>query len=323
MSSDDGRRPALSAGFAETLRRNAIVASTVVLFLVLSLGSAQFLTWVNLTNTLEAGAIYGIVAVGLTVLLIAGEFDLCAGAAVVLAGIIAARLQPALGAWPSLMLGVAVSVAIGLFNGVTVAIFRLNSFVATLASSLMVVGFGTIVPNGFQLYVPDRSFAVLGNGTLLGIAFFVWLFLGFALVAGFVLSQTAFGRWAYATGDDRNAARLAGIDIRAVQIRAFAFSGLAAGVAGAVLVSRTGTAIAGDGLGDILFPAIAAVVIGGTSILGGRGAIWRTVLGVLFLEMIRNGFNLLEINAYYQNIIRGGIILVAVTVDALSSRPSS
>ncbi len=308
------------ASAAEAVREYAIVVCFLALFLTLTFTASQFLTRVNLLNNLESGSIYGIVACALTLLLIVGEFDLSVGAIYVLSGIIAAKLEPSLGTWPSLALGVAAGLGIGLVNGIAVAFFRVNSFVATLATSLMVVGLGTKITNGFQLYRSSPEFGELGNGKALGVDYFIWIFLGFALVCGFILARTKLGRWLYATGGNPEAARLSGIDTRAVRIGAFAFSGFAGGLAGAILVSRTGTAIAGDGLGDVVFPAIAAVVVGGTSIQGGRGAIWRTVLGVLFLECIRNGFNLLEVNPYYQDIIRGAIILAAVAIDALSRR---
>jgi ribose transport system permease protein len=311
------RKPARRP-LVEVLREFAIVVSFLTLLIILSLTADHFLTWINLLNTLESGSIYGIVAIAFTVLLIVGEFDLCAGAIYVFAGIVAAKLQPVLGTWPSLALGMGAGTAIGLFNGLVVSFLRINSFIATLASSLMVVGIGTEVTNGFQLYIADPGFAALGNGKLLGVDYFVWIFVGFALACSFVLSRTTLGRWLYATGGNAEAARLSGIDTRALRIGAFAFSGFAAGVAGAVLISRTGTAIAGDGLADVLFPAIAAVVVGGTSIQGGRGAVWRTILGIFFLEFIRNGFNLLEVNPYYQAIIQGAIILAAVGADALS-----
>jgi ribose transport system permease protein len=303
-----------------SMRDYAIVVAFVLLLVILSVTSDHFLTWINLLNTLESGAIYGIVAVAFTVLLIVGEFDLCSGAIYVLAGVVAAELQPSLGTWPALGAGVLAGLAIGIFNGAIVAYLHINSFIATLASSLMVVGIGTKITNGFQLYIPAPDFGVLGNGKVLGVDYFIWIFFGFVLASGFVLSRTKVGRWLYAAGGNPEAARLSGINVRALRIAAFAFSGVAAGVAGSILISRTATAIAGDGLADVLFPAIAAVVVGGTSIQGGRGAIWRTVLGIFFLEFIRNGFNLLEVNPYYQDIIRGAIILIAVGADALSRR---
>ena len=308
------------ARIAEMLREYAIVVSFFVLLLILTVTARHFVTWVNFLNTLESGAIYGIVAIAFTILLIVAEFDLCSGAIYVLAGIVAAKLQPVLGNGAALALGVGSGLLIGIFNGLAVTYLRVNSFIATLASSLMVVGLGTEITAGFQLYIADPGFGALGNGKFLGLDYFIWIFIAFTLICGFILSRTKLGRWLYAAGGNPEAARLSGINVRALRIGAFAFSGFAAGVAGVVLISRTGTAIAGDGLSDVLFPAIAAVVVGGTSIQGGRGAVWRTVLGIFFLEFIRNGFNLLEVNPYYQAIIQGAIILTAVAADALSRR---
>src|SRR6185437_12909453 len=131
--------------------------------------SNHFLTWINLLNTLESGAIYGIVAIAFTVLLIVGEFDLCSGAIYVLAGIVAAELQPIVGTWPALALGAVAGFGIGVFNGAVVAYLRINSFIATLASSLMVVGIGTKITNGFQLYIASPDFGILGNGKFIGV----------------------------------------------------------------------------------------------------------------------------------------------------------
>lgn len=299
-----------------SLRQYSIVISFLALFIVLSLLSGNFLTQVNLLNTVESGSIYGIVAVALTLLLIVGEFDLSVGAIYVLSGIIAAKLYPFLGAWPALALGAMSGLGVGLFNGLVVTRFGVNSFIATLATSLMLVGLGTMLTDGFQLYTADEEFGRLGNASVLGIPCFVWVFCGIALGSGFFLARTRLGRWIYVVGGNREAARLSGISVDAVRVGAFCLSGLAAGIAGAIIVSRTGTAIAGNGLADVLFPAIAAVVVGGTSIQGGYGAVWRTVVGIFFLELIRNGFNLLELSPYYQDIVRGGIILLAVAADA-------
>ena len=219
-------------GTLDVIREYAIVPCFLALFLILSLTANNFLTWVNLLNNLEAGAIYGIVACALTLLLIVGEFDISVGAIFVLTGIIAAKLQPSLGVWPSLAVGVGVALGIGILNGIAVAFFRINSFVATLAMSLMVVGVGTKITNGFQLYISDPAFGVLGNSKAFGVDYFIWVFIAFALVCGFVLSRTKLGRWLYATGGNAEAARLSGISTRAVRVGAFAFSGFAAGCGG-------------------------------------------------------------------------------------------
>jgi ribose transport system permease protein len=318
-------RPALALAhlrraLAAAIRDYAIVVVLLVIAIVLSIASPHFLTAINLANMLESGAIYGIVAVALTPLLIVGEFDLSVGATFVLAGIVAAKLQPALGAGAALLAGVASGAVVGALNGVAVSLLGVNSFVATLAASLIVAGLGARLTDGFQLYVPDAGFGAPGNAVVAGLPGFVWFFLAFAGLAWFVMARTRLGRWLTVTGGSREAARLTGLPTERLRVLAFAASGLAAGIAGAILVSRTGTAIAGNGLAEVVFPAVAAVVVGGTSILGGQGAVWRTLLGVLLLECIRNGFNLIELDPYYQDIVRGGIILAAVAADALARR---
>jgi ribose transport system permease protein len=307
------------ASWLELVREYAIVVCVVVLFVVLSFASDVFLTPRNLLNVLEQVAPTGIVAFALTFLLVVGEFDLSAGALFVLTGILAAKLQPSIGTWPALAVGVAAAPLLGVGNGLLVAYARINSFVCTLATSLMVAGLGLVVTRGFLLNVKDESFGALGTSTLLGVKWSIWILAVTAVAGSFVLARTKLGRWLYAVGGNAEAARLSGIDTRAIKVAAFALSGFAAGVGGAILVSRTATGQAGNGI-DVVLAAFAAVVVGGTSVMGGRGAIWRTVLGILFLTLITNGFNLLQVEPVYQSIIQGAIILVAVGIDSLSRR---
>jgi ribose transport system permease protein len=261
----------------------------------------------------------GIVAFALTFLLVVGEFDLSAGALFVFSGILAAKLQPAIGTWPALLTGIAAALGLGVVNGLLVTHARINSFVCTLATSLMVTGLGLVITKGFLLNVQDPSFGSLGTDSVVGVKYSIWLLALSAVAGGFVMARTKLGRWLYAVGGNVEAARLSGIDTRAVKVVAFALSGFAAGLGGAILVSRTATGQAGNGI-DIVLAAFAAVVVGGTSVMGGRGAIWRTVLGILFLTLITNGFNLLQVEPVYQSIIEGAIILVAVSADSLSRR---
>jgi ribose transport system permease protein len=303
----------------DLLREYMIVVCVVVLFLVLTFTSDTFLTSTNLLNVLQQVAPVGMVAFALTFLLIVGEFDLSSGALFVLTGVIAAKLQPHLGTWPALLVATMAALAGGLINGLLVAYARINSFVCTLATSLMIAGLSNVITKGFLVTVTKPSFFALGTNELLGVKYSIWILVVAALACGFVLSRTKFGRWLYAVGGNPEAARLSGINTRAMKVAAFAFSGLAAGIGGAIVVSRTATGQAGNGI-DVVFGAFAAVVVGGTSVMGGRGAIWRTVLGILFLALITNGFNLLEVEPVYQSIIQGAIILTAVAIDSLSRR---
>jgi ribose transport system permease protein len=316
---DAPRRPFGDLQRLAPLRDYMIVACVLVLGVALAFSSSTFLTSTNLLNLLEQSAPIGIVACALTLVTIAGEFDLSAGAIVIVAGIVAGKLEPSLGVWLAPALAVLSAAALGMMNGAIVGYLRTNSFVATLATSLMIAGLGLVITKGFLISVADPRFADLGTGELLGVRYSIWIFALTALTFGFGLAKSRYGRWLFAVGGNVEAARLSGINTRMAKALTFGLSGLAAGVAGVILASRTGTAQAGDGLAMVL-AAFAAVVVGGTSVLGGRGAVWRTVLGVLFLAFITNGFNLLNMDPIYEQIVQGAIILLAVAADGLSRR---
>jgi ribose transport system permease protein len=166
----------------------------------------------------------------------------------------------------------------------------------------------------------NGHFTVLGRSDFETIKYSVWTLLAFTLLCGYLLSRTTYGRRVYASGGNPEAARLSGVRVNLVKASTFALSGTAAGIAGVIVASRVATGQADSGGLGIALDAVAGIVIGGTSILGGAGAIWRTVLGVLLLAMIGNGFNLLNVNSTYQRIFQGAIILFAVGVDAWSRR---
>jgi len=302
-----------------SIRDYAIVVCFGALFLALTFASDVFLTSTNLLNLLEQNAPVGIIALALTFVLITGEFDLSVGAIAMLTGVLAAYWVAPLGVWPALLVAALCACGLGAINGVLVAYAKINSFVCTLATSLIIAGASLAITKGFIKTVPDPAFSDLGLGEFLGIKYSIWLFVAAALVAALVLGRSVFGRWLYAVGGNAEAARLSGINVGGVRVAAFALSGLAGGIAGAIIASRTGQGQAGDGLSITLF-AFAAVVIGGTSTLGGRGSVWRTVLGVLLLALIVNGFNLIGIDPIYQQIVQGGIVLLAVATDSLSRR---
>jgi ribose transport system permease protein len=304
---------------ADLIREYMIVLVVLVVCVVLALSSDVFLTRENILNVLENAAPVGIVACALTFVTIAGEFDLSAGAMLILCGVVAAKLEPSVGVAMSFLLGILAATLAGTTNGLLVSYLRINSFVCTLATGLMIAGLGLVITGGFLVAVSDASYGDLGFQALLGIKWSIWIFAAFALVCGFVLRRTHFGRWIYAVGGNVEAARLSGINTRFVKVVAFAVSGVAAGIAGAIVASKAGQAQAGDGI-PIVLQAFAAVVVGGTSITGGRGAVWRTIFGVLFLSLISNGFNLLALNPVYQQIVQGAIILVAVAADSVSRR---
>ena len=211
--------------------------------------------------------------------------------------------------------------AFGIGNGLLVTVGRVNAFIATLATAIIINGFGQVVTEGGLVSVEDPAFNTLGLGQLWGIGYPVYVWLAFVLACGFLLSRTAFGRHVYAAGGNPEAARLSGVRVGFVRASTFAISGLAAGIAGVILVTEVSTAQWNANTG-IEFDAITAIVLGGTSLLGGEGAIWRSVLGAFFLQMIGNGFNLLGTTPQWQYVIKGLILAAAVSLDAWARRRS-
>lgn len=299
------------------VRDYGIVVAFVALFVVLSLASDVFLTKQNLINITFQAAPIGIMAAGATLVFIAGGFDLSVGAISAFAGIIAAKTfqSTGLGLWPSLVIGALVGLGLGVGNGVVTTVGRINAFIATLASSIIIRGVAIAVTGGFLVSIDDESFGTLGLGEVAGVEYPIFVWLGFALFCGLLLSRMTFGRYVYAAGGNPEAARLSGVRVGLVRGTCFAISGLSAGIAGVILASQVGTAQA-DANPLIEFEVITAVVLGGVSILGGEGAVWRSVVGALFLQMIGNGFNLLNVTPVYQQVFKGTILLAAVGLDA-------
>jgi ribose transport system permease protein len=307
------------SGIASRPRDFGIVVAVLALFSFLSIYSSVFLTKLNLLNILDQNAPVGIIACAQTLVIIGGGFDLSVGAMFALAGVAAAEVQPHVGTWPALGIGIVTGFGLGLVNAFLITVVRMNAFIATLASSFIFYGIGQVITQGFLVTVTTPSFSTLGNGEFAGVKYSIWLFLAVAVLSGVALRRMALGRQIFAVGGNAEAARLSGIAVDLVRVATFALSGAAAGVAGVLAVSRISQAQADVG-GDLALTSIAAVIIGGTSILGGEGAIWRTILGVLLLAMIGNGFNILNVNPVYQQIVEGGVIVLAVAIDMFSRR---
>ncbi len=301
------------------LREYGIIFAFIAVFVTLSLLTPAFFTTRNMLNVLDQASQVGLVALGATVTIIGGGFDLSGGAIFAAAGstaaLIARQGYPAAG----LAMGVIVGLILGFANGGLISGLRINSFVATLATGLIIRGLAYVVTAGLLIQIKDPGFAFLGRGRFLDAKIPVYFFFGFAILVWFLLSRTKFGRYVYAIGGNEEAARLSGVRTALVRTTTFAISGLSAGLAGVIGASRisTGQANVGDG---IELSAIAAVVIGGTSIMGGEGAVWRTLFGILLLQLISNGLNILNVPPFYQLVVQGSVILFAVALDALRHR---
>lgn len=300
--------------------RAGIVIPFVVTFVVLVVISPQFTRFTNLANILDQQAGIIIVAAAATFVLIAGGIDLSVGAVYGLAGAITTQLVPSFGVASAIPTGIALGIAVGLVNGVLVTRFRINALIGTLAMTYVVGGIGAIGTKGNLVVALDHpEYQVFATTRVLGVTSAAWMMIAVAVVAAIVLARTTFGRYVYATGGNAMAARLGGVRIDAIRLATFVISGAAAALAGIIDASRVLSAQSSGG-SFLTFTVLAGVVVGGTSILGGEGAIWRTVIGCLFIALVGNGFNLLGLDPFYQQITLGVILLLAVGVDAWSRR---
>lgn len=296
------------------LRQYAIVPAVAALLIALTLLSDVFLTSTNLLNILDQWAPVGIMAVGGTLVIVAGGFDFSIGAIFSIAGVVAVMVAKATSPELGLLAGAGVGVAWGLANGLAVSLGRVSPFIATLATSTIIGGVSLIITGGKLVSGPPPEFMNLGQGELFGINYSIYLFAAFALACGFLLQRTIYGRRVFASGGNPEAARMSGVRVGFVRASTFVISGLSAGIAGTLVASRVGTA---NGQVDLTQPlvVVSAIVVGGTSIFGGEGAIWRSVLGVAFFALIGNGFNLLNFDPLYQQLVQGSILLAVVTLD--------
>jgi ribose transport system permease protein len=299
-------------------RSVAILIPFLVLFVALSIGSGPFLTPDNLLNILDQQSATLIIAAAGTLVLISGGLDLSVGATYALAGVVSAQVALAHGVAAGVLAALAVGIVVGLVNGVVSTLFRINSLIATPAMSFIVSGVASSVSGGNLIVLTNEpSFAAIAQTDFLGVRTSIWIAVAVLLVLGFMLARTTNGRYLYAAGGNAEAARLAGIRVHGVRIMAFTLSGAAAALGGVIDTSRVLSAQSSSG-SALTFTVLAGIVVGGTSILGGEGAIWRTIVGVLFIALVGNGFDLLGINALYQQIALGVILLLAVGIDAWS-----
>lgn len=306
------------------LKDFGILGGLIAIIVYLSLSTSTFLTGQNIVNLLDQAAVIGLLAVGATLCIVSGVFDLSASANLAVSAIAGVLLTARLGVAGGFVAALVVGGILGVITGTMIVITRVNSFIGSLAISIIYRGVAIVLTGGAIVAAPPEllgEFRVWALPVFGGLSGGTLLLIVFALVLGFVLWGTTFGRRIYAVGGNEEAARLSGVRTPLIHISVFAINGVCAAAAGMVLASRAGSAQPAMAIGMEL-TAIAAVVIGGTSILGGSGAVWRTVVGVIILTVIGNGFNLLRWDTTYQQVVTGVLILVAVAGDAWLSRRS-
>ena len=286
---------------------------------------SAFLSVANLVNVTLSIAVIGILGVGMTAVIITGGIDLSVGSAVALVAIVAAvaarawAASPVLAALCAIAAGLATGAASGALTGVFVARLRVPPFLATLALLSIDRGLAFVIGGGRSIGDLPPALLLLGQRSLLGLPIPIWL-TGASVAGGwFLLTRTAWGRWVYAVGGNEEATWLAGIDTRAVIFWTYVANGLIVGLAGLVLAARLGAAVPNAGLGYEL-DVIAAVVVGGTALTGGRGSVLGTLAGAVFIGVLNNALNLADVDPYLQRIAVGVVILLAVLVQRLRAR---
>jgi ribose transport system permease protein len=288
------------------------LAGLVVLFAVLS---GSFLSVNNLTNVVLQVSIIAITAFGMTYVLLLGEIDLSVGSMIALVGTVAAlAMSHGFSVWSVIPLATLIAIVLGMANGVLSATLGIPSFIVTVATMGIFRGLAYIVSDGTPISIADEPFLAIGNGDWLSIPIPIWILLGLLVINHFVLSKTVFGRQVYLTGGNREAAVYSGINVTMLKIKVFMVIGVMAGISGLILASRLYSAQPNSAMGYEL-DAIAAAVLGGTSLSGGYGTVLGTIIGALIIGVINNGMNLLSVPYFYQLIVKGLVILVAVYLD--------
>lgn len=302
------------------LREFGVLFGFLALCLIITIATPAFASHKNILNLLRQSSIIGIIATGMTFVIISGNFDISVGAVAALSGAIAMKLATSgTNVALSILAALIVCAVIGYINGFIVAKIGIPSLITTMAMVSIVKGSMLMLTGGYPITRTIPVLDYMGNSYILGIPVPVIIFAVSVFTAWVVLSKTKFGRYVYSVGGNAEASRLNGINVDSYKIKVFIINAVLAGLAGLVLVGRMGTAspVAGDGYD---MDAIASVVIGGTSVAGGSGSALKTVIGVLMMSVINNSFNLLGVDMYFQYIFKGLIIVIAVGIDSYSKK---
>jgi ribose transport system permease protein len=296
------------------IRIYGIILTLVLLLAVVTIGNPAFISPQNIFNMASQWAPAGIMAVGMTFVILTGGFDLSVASAYSLCAVVAAYVGQTHAPAVAFIAAIAVGLLFGLFNGILVAVVRINPFITTVGSGFIINGVALVMTQNAAFLVDNESFGVLGAGRWHGMPYSGMLLMLFLLVFGFVLARTIYGEAIYAVGGNYEASRLSGIRVRAVVASTYVLMGGCVGLAGSIAASQLSSAQANLDPG-IIFDVLTIVVVGGTSLSGGSGAMWRTAVGLVIIATISNGFVLLDISPYYQSIIKGSIIVAALALD--------
>ncbi len=299
------------------LRSYGIVFAFLIICAVMTILSPVFLTVTNIRNVVRQSSIFGVMAIGMTFVILTGGIDLSVGSVLAVAGAIAAgMLKGGAGMLPVVALALVIGIGCGLANGLIITIGRIAPFVVTLGMMSIARSLTLIYTKGYPISGFSGPFRFIGGGDVASIPFPIIVFALTVVIAWLILTQTRLGRYTYAIGGNEETVKLSGINSNRYKVIVYIISGITAAMSALILTSRLNSAepVAGQGYE---LDVIAAVVIGGTSLSGGTGSVWGTLIGALLIGVINNGMNLLGISPYFQLLVKGLIIIGAVLLDRL------
>jgi len=301
----------------ERLTGQAPLLTLIVLCLVTSLLTDRFLSPLNLTNILVQSSIMAVIAMGMTLVIVGGGFDLSVGSTVALAGCVAAAVMLKAGIVAGVIAGIAAGALVGLANGWIIAVLNVDAFITTLGTMVLVRGLVFLMTGGAPVGGDEglpTAFVAFGSGRLLGVHYLVWIPAILLAILSWMMRATPFGRRIYATGGGREAAYLSGVAVKRIVAATYVWCGALAGVGGVMLAARlqSGQPTAGE---FYELTAIAAVVLGGAALHGGEGTLYKSVVGVFIMIVLGNSLNLLNVDSYWQRVAVGAVIIAAAAAD--------
>ncbi|WP_349961350.1 ABC transporter permease [Rhizobium sp. ZPR3] len=300
--------------FALIYRKYGTILIFAGICILASLLSPTFLTEANLTNVLRQVVVVSLLACGVTFIIILGQIDVSLGSVLALCGVIATSVMATTGSIAlAVLAGIATGVVTGFINGFVITFFRIPSFIMTLAMTTVARG-AVLLYTGGAPVSGLGEFKVIGQGSVGPVPISVLILVAFVVISWILLNKTKFGRYVYAVGGNDRAARASGINPDSIVVKAFIYNGILCAIAGIVLMSRINSGQPAGGVG-YEFDAITAVVVGGTSLMGGTGTITGTIIGSMIIGVINNILNLMNVSSYWQQIIKGLIIAIAVILD--------
>lgn len=292
-----------------------LMGAIVVVFIIFTLLNKNFMSWANIVNMLVAASLVGLVAIGHTYLIIAGQNDLSPGSLAAFSGVLCALFV----SWGlplalSIVITLVAGAIVGIFNAWMINKIKLEAFIATLVTQSVVRGFAYILCGGKPIAISNKTFIDIGKLRIIGIPFSVWVMVIAMVLFGFILAKTKFGRSIYAIGGNKDAARLAGLNPQRIVTTSFVMMGILCSIGGIIFSARMNSGQPTANV-NLEFDAITAVILGGVSFMGGVGSMGGTALGIVLIQAFNTGLTMVNVPTFWQYVARGALLLFALTSD--------